>query len=1061
MPEPSDFLQRREYQTRFDALLASLTEEQRRAVSAIEGPVLVIAGPGTGKTHILAARIGEILRRTDTQAHQILCLTFTESAVLSMRNRLRHFMGDDAYRVPIYTFHSFCNRVIQENLETFGRRLSEPLSDLERIEFVRSLLYELPKDNPLARQSDPYFYEDKVRTLFQTMKAEGWTSDLVEQAAQAYLDDLPNRPEYAYKRKTGTFEKGDLKMGQIKKEQQNMELLCAAARLFDAYRTLLERHQRHDFEDMLRWVSDAFEQDEFLLRRYQEQFLYVLVDEFQDTNGVQYGILQQLVAYWEERPNLFLVGDDDQSIYEFQGARLKNVLDFYKEYERVMEWVVLPDNFRSTTPILRAAYELIGRNRLRLIEYMQANPKPDKRLRAANSELTTSKTEPLLLAYERLLDEDLGALHTLQEWHEKGIAYGDMAVIYCKHKQSERLTLLLDKASIPYSTRKQIDALKLPWMQQLLQVMRYVQRETAQPYKGEDLLYDLLYCEFWGLPDEDVLALAEHFAKQKNEERVFRWRDFLSDAHRLNALKLRLSERVLALGGLLKRATLNNRNLSLPEWLEWFSSASGLLSYLCRHAQKAVFVPALHALFDFVQNETRKNPKLNLRTLLELLSSMEKNGLGLPVHPSSRSDGEGVRLMTAHASKGLEFKAVLVLHAVADIWEKNRDGRHHFALPDTLIPSNQSDAEEASRRLFYVALTRAREHLVISYHLRNDADRTAEPTRYVDELRPVLSFKEIRLNPAQVQLGQELSMRPIVRPERFLLEEGQLRELLADFKLSASALDAYLRCPFAFYFQHVLRLPSLPGEAAVYGTAVHAALKRLFDRMQSHPERHFPPAGELTAWFVQELRRETSARNLDTFERLRRQGELLLPLYYQNRLAAWIEQSRQTTIYTERAFKNLEFEGIPLSGHVDKIVVFNQSDRRSVLVVDYKSGKIDDKRLEAPQNGSFGGSYWRQLHFYALLLDCSKQLPYPVRQAQIDYLNADPDGAFPIKSIDIDAQGRLAFQDLLRRTYRDIQDLKFAQGCGESGCQWCNLAQRQARFPENMRDEETELMDDV
>jgi len=236
--------------------LKRLNLQQRQAVDQIEGPVLVVAGPGTGKTHILSARIGRILMSTDTQANNILCLTFTDAGTHAMRERLLQFIGPEAHKVHIYTFHSFCNKVIQENLELFGIQQLEPLSELERVEIIRKLIDELPLAHPLKRgRRDIYFYEKHLYHLFQMMKKEHWTADYLQERIRLYLEDLPNRPEFIYKVKSGRYKKGDIKEGKLQLVKEKMERLWEAAVLFERYTTLLRQHRRYDYEALRKTIE--------------------------------------------------------------------------------------------------------------------------------------------------------------------------------------------------------------------------------------------------------------------------------------------------------------------------------------------------------------------------------------------------------------------------------------------------------------------------------------------------------------------------------------------------------------------------------------------------------------------------------------------------------------------------------------------------------------------------------------------------------------------------------------------------------------------------------------
>ena len=356
-------MERKDYNKAFAKELKRLNPAQKVAVEQIDGPVLVIAGPGTGKTHILTSRIGNILLETDTQPHNILCLTFTDAGVYAMRERLLELIGPEAHRVHIFTFHSFCNKIIKERMELFGRHDLEPLSELERVEIVRKLIDGLPQNHPLKQgKRDRYFYESQLYDLFQRMKSEAWTVKYVHEKIDEYLADLPSRPEYIYQRKTKDAVKGDLKQAKIDEQVERMERLRAASHLFPNYNAAMQQARRYDFADMILWVLREFERNEALLRNYQEQYLYFLVDEYQDTNGSQNAILHKLIEYWDN-PNVFIVGDDDQSIFEFQGARLKNLLDFHDDFQEDLTLVLLEDNYRSSQKILDSSKVLIDKNK--------------------------------------------------------------------------------------------------------------------------------------------------------------------------------------------------------------------------------------------------------------------------------------------------------------------------------------------------------------------------------------------------------------------------------------------------------------------------------------------------------------------------------------------------------------------------------------------------------------------------------------------------------------------------------------------------------------------------
>ncbi|MGZ3874485.1 MAG: UvrD-helicase domain-containing protein, partial [Mucilaginibacter sp.] len=249
------------YNEKFQQALARLNPEQTAAVNKMDGPVLVIAGPGTGKTQILAARIGKILTETDANAHEILCLTYTDAGAVAMRKRLFEFIGPEAYRVNIYTFHAFCNEIIQENLDYFGKLNMEALSDLESALLFRELVDEFDNDHLLKRfTGEIYFEVPRLKSLFSAMKSEGWDEAAIEKAVNEYLDDLPNREQFIYKRanpKAG-ISIGDPKQKDIDKAHDLMKKLLAAVGEFQNFGRKMKERGRYDYDDMIIWVLKAF-----------------------------------------------------------------------------------------------------------------------------------------------------------------------------------------------------------------------------------------------------------------------------------------------------------------------------------------------------------------------------------------------------------------------------------------------------------------------------------------------------------------------------------------------------------------------------------------------------------------------------------------------------------------------------------------------------------------------------------------------------------------------------------------------------------------------------------
>ncbi|HKK75445.1 MAG TPA: ATP-dependent DNA helicase [Saprospiraceae bacterium] len=1027
--KPSD---RQDYNTAFLEALDQLNADQRQAVDQIDGPVMVIAGPGTGKTHLLAARIGRILLDTDTQAANILCLTFTDAAVIAMRNRLLQFIGPEAHRVPIYTFHSFCNHIIQDNLEVFGRQELEPISELERIELIRDILGSLPPDHLLkVGLSDIFFYEKHLARLFERMKMEDWSAERVKKAITAYLDDLPQRPEYIYQRKSGSNQKGDPKTNKIDKEAERMAKLNAAVELYPVYEEAKYRARRYDYTDMILWVLRAFEEEEYLLRNYQERYQYLLVDEYQDTNGSQNQLIRQLASYWE-LPNVFIVGDDDQSIYEFQGARLKNLSDFYFQYLNDIELVMLQQNYRSTAAILEAARQVIQHNALRIIHQL-GEPKLEKQL------FSNYQAEGALriLEYPNQVQEVVGLFEEIKTLHEEGYPLGEVAVIYAKHAQVERLVELLERARIPYHTRRRINVLDTLLVRKILKLLDYFRQEMRRAFAGEPLLFEILHFDFLGLSAKDLAHISWHLNQYDYKTRPH-WREFLRKPEALKERALENPGALLTFGETLDRLLKESVNLSLPAFLEQIYNQLQVISYSLQQSDRVEQLQILSTLLNFAKSESRKKAEMNIDHFLNTIQKMQKNRIKLPLE-TGMDQSEALQLVTAHSSKGLEFERVYLLDVNQKAWEpKGRNNSFQFTLPDTLTFSGEEDAEEARRRLFYVAITRAKSYLQLSYALQDEKGKDRQRARFVDELMEAegVDFVQQKVSEAALLEAQVLEL---VTPPPVIIERApptQVDQVLDHFRLSISALNTFLRCPLSFYYRYILQVPVLMSEAAAYGNAMHQALQRLFLSMQASRPRIFPGERDFIQYFEQEMQRAQIYFSAKAYPRYLQKGRHSLRRFYQENYGRWSKR-----VVVEYTVRTAELDGVPLTGTIDKIE-FEKEQR--VHLVDYKTGRAKADKLKRPtEKKPEGGNYWRQLVFYKLLYEHFDQTGRIARRGSIVYLDPDRQDQLLRQEIEFDLKDTTALREMVKDTYARIRDHDFYQGCGEDNCHWCNFVRDQ------------------
>lgn len=1036
----------------FEQELKNLNPSQKTAVTQIAGPVLVIAGPGTGKTHILSARIGNILKETDTNPHNILCLTFTDAGVLAMRERLQEFIGPEAHKVHIYTFHSFCNTIIQDNLELFGRFEMEAISQLERVEIIREMMDELRESNILKKgRWDIYHYESHLGNLFKQMKSENWTREFIEEKIDEYLKSIPTREEFIYKKNTKHSKKGDLKQKKVDDIKDRLEKLRVGAKLFEVYKAKMKERNRYDYEDMIHWVLEEFKTNEALLRRYQEQYLYFLVDEYQDTNGSQNKILDSLIKYWDN-PNVFVVGDDDQSIFEFQGARLRNIMDFYNAHQPDIRLVMLKDNYRSSQHILDASKKVIDHNNERIIKNIEGL---EKSLVARSEDFAASIIRPRIIQYPNKMHEDAAVANEIERLHNEGFPLNEVAVIYAKHKQARNIISLLERKRIPYNTKRRVNILDLPLIDNLRTFLEYLYFEYKTPNTGEEFLFKIMHFDYLGIHPSDLNRLSNYMAKY-GRVRNISWREVIENEEELNKIQFRDKDAVYRFSELINSLLADFGNYRCLSFLERLINRSGLLHHVLHHDEKPWLLQIIGTFFDFVKRETDKNPRLSVKRLLDILKNMDENQLPIGVNKTIFAEN-GVNLVTAHGSKGLEFQIVFMIDAGKD-WDSTSAGRrYNFYLPETITLSNEeSDALESRRRLFYVAMTRAKEQLYISYAEKDNSSSPLARTQFIDEMledeKLGLEVEEKVLPPENIIEVQALLLAALEQPKIDAQEATSVVELLEGFVLSVSSMNRYQSCPLSFYYEYVLRIPSVPNEAATYGTAMHNSLKRLFDKMLLHPERAFPTRDELVDYFQKEMKRKRHYFSKKGFSRRMNMGKRNLKAYYSANIKKW-----EKNVLPEMDIRNVEYRGVPLKGSLDKVVNINEKQAK---VVDYKTGSLNDKKMKPPKNKNIlGGIYWRQLYFYKILYENYRNNDRKIIQGEISYLETDRKKNFPVKSLSYNSEHEALVGEMMVESYQSIMSQNFYEGCGEDTCKWCNFVKKNIMV-DSFSDEDAGDLDD-
>ncbi|MBS1496151.1 MAG: ATP-dependent helicase [Bacteroidetes bacterium] len=1011
-----------------------LNPQQQIAVDTIEGPVMVIAGPGTGKTQILAARIGKILLETDALPENILCLTYTDAGAIAMRKRLQQFIGADAYKVNIYTFHAFCNDVIQENLSLFDKNSLDAISELESIQLFKSLIDNFPKNHPLKRYRGDVYYEiNNLRSLFSSMKREGWKPEYIFQKIDEYINDLPLRDEFIYKKKYKQYNAGDIKVDKIEEEKERMEKLRAAVHEFENYQKLMRQKNRYDFDDMINWVIKVFEENPLVLSNYQERFQYILVDEYQDTSGTQNRLVQLLINYWD-KPNVFVVGDDDQSIYRFQGANVENMLEFANNYSKDLQTIVLTNNYRSTQPILDVSKTLINKNEERLVNQIEGLSKD---LISANSKINNLTNPPEIIEYNTVKEEMAAIALRIEELINNKVEPGKIAVIYKENKYGEELANYLRIKNIAYYSKRSINILAQPFVQKLITILRYLYAEHDSPYGGDQMLFEIMHFDFYQIPPIEIARLTVETNHKKYSNEPASLRKLLLDKANQPAQNLfdkGLHEKLVWFSKMMEQLIADVSNVTLQQLFSNIVQHAAVLNYIMKSNDKIVLLQFLTGLFDFIKEETRRNPFLTLQGLIQIIDLMEDEDLPLPMINVSGSD-KAVNLLTAHGSKGLEFEYVFFAGANASSWEKKRKPSGGYTLPDTMFSSLPADnMEEELRRLFYVALTRAEKYLYISYAKRSNDVKLLEPTMFIAEITDQYPIEKILYTvPEEEMVSFQILQFAAQRPEIEKFEEDFVTALLDKFVMNVTALNNYLKCPLGFYYTNLVRIPTGKNEATEFGSAIHYALEQLFKKMQDSKKDIFPSADEMVEDFIKFMHRHREHFTQEAFDRRMEYGGEVLRNYYAKYIHSW---NKVVTI--ERTIRGVVVQGVPLKGKLDKLE-FNGNE---VNVVDYKSGDIDKakQKLKAPNKDEpNGGDYWRQAVFYKILIDHYDQKSWKVISTEFDFVEPDKKKEYRKEKIMITAADTETVKQQIIQVWEKIQARDFYTGCGKEDCHWCNF----------------------
>jgi DNA helicase II / ATP-dependent DNA helicase PcrA len=986
---------------KFEGLYKELNTQQKQAVDAIEGPVMVIAGPGTGKTQILTLRIANILQKTDATPDSILALTFTESGVFSMRKRLVEIIGSAGYRVGIFTFHSFCNEIIRRFPDSFPKIIgANQLNDIEKISILKDIIEKsnLKKLKPFG---DNFFYINSIRGKLSELKRENISPKellkniKLQRKEFEIIEDLYNEKGAHKGKMKGKYN------ALLKKIEKNEEL----GLVYQMYEKELKERRLYDYEDMIIETIKAFETDSDLLLTLQEEYQYVLADEHQDANNSQNRLLELLASY-HKNPNLFIVGDEKQAIFRFQGASLENFLYFKNLYKNAIS-VTLLQNYRSYQHILDSAHSLINSSTEPLTK---ARPSLEgkKDVDGAN------KIE--LRVFSKQEYEYLFLAKDIKNKINDGVSPEEITVLYRNNKDVNAIMRIFEKNNIPFVIESDQNILLDNDMVKLIALLRAI-----NSFGEERFLLPVLHFDFLNIDNLDIYKLNSYAKRTKiNLYDILKSENTLKDAGVENYKKLH------NLFNLINSWKGFSKNRSITELMEIVVEESGFLNHLLSGIETNEKIIKLSGFFDTAKKLVENHREYKLENFIEHIDLLEEHNI-LVKKDSKFIIPKKARLMTAHKSKGLEFDFVYIVGVYDKHWG-NKRMIEHFKIPIKAL-ENESDNDD-DRRLFYVALTRARLNVNISYSKQGDNGELQLPSQFIEEIDSKF-IKEFDTSSFESNIKEEEFMIPKKLVKISVKDKDYLNKLFKEQGLSVTALNNYLECPWNYFYSSLLRIPKASNKHMMFGTAVHRTLKDLFDKLQTG---ELIKKNKLLILFEDYLGRQPFSES--EYKEVLEKGVKAIDGYYDNYKENW-KNSGIKKILNE--FKvSVLFEGIKLRGDLDKIEILDGNG--SVNVVDYKTGKPKSRNVIEGNTKTSDGNYKRQLVFYKLLLDLYDDGRFNMISGEIDFVQPDEkDRYHKEKFIVIDEEIK-KLKEIIKNTTKEILELSFwDRKCNKKDCHYCKI----------------------
>lgn len=1035
----------------FEKSYQNLNKEQLQAVDSIYGPVLVIAGPGSGKTELLAVRVANILQKDDIPASSILCLTFTDTATLNMKERLVEMIGDVGYKVAIFTFHSFCKEIIARNPEYFYNGANfKPADEIVRTEIIQNILASLRYDDPLASKHPRlgFVYLKDVKQAISDIKEGGLTPeefknvlDYTEkemEKIQPLIDEvfskrvnnstihevqkiiaklrnfekessLPQFESFTKKiidslSKTlvGTDKEKRARISawkshhtkknkgkRILKDYLYMEKQKSLAKVYALYKDEMYQRGLFDFSDMILDVIKVLEKESSLRYDLQERFQHIQVDEFQDTNGAQMRLLMTITADEpHNQPNVCVVGDDDQAIYRFQGAEIANILDFKNYFARV-NIITLKNNYRSTRKILKVARKVITRGEERL----------ENKLKEVQKDLVSVAGDggKIVAKRFRTKEEEYSYVsREIKELIDHGTDPEEITVIGRTHKILKEITPYFFELGVPVYAERKENVLENELVIQIIKMIRFsTYLFEGDTKKAEHLLPDILSFPFWKIDRSKVWKLARRVKKEK-----ISWFKAMENDPQLKNIVLFFDDlakktRTKPVEEVIDFAIGNRKDYFISPFKDFYFNKSQLKENPDEYFK---FLSAIKK-FLITLRKYRKGEFINCFEFLDFVDIHQENNIPINDTNPLITDKRSVSLITAHGAKGKEFQAVFVLNCTEEIWAKSKNN-FKLSYPINLPFRRSAETVDDQLRLFYVCITRAKKILYLTSFKFKDSNRENSPLEFINHLR----FKEGSLSITPKEL--ETSLQSYYGPPFCKTEKKLLESVVSNYQLSVTGLNKFLDIidygPQAFFEDVILRFPKKKSANASFGTAIHATIKDIYLILKRDS---LPSLKKILKIFEKYLQLENLSET--DFKKYFQRGKDCLSIFY--------NENKDVFNVNDLIEKDFSNQGVvvgnqQLTGKIDKMTL----NANKIIVTDFKTGRALDRWNETDSYKKIKAyKFKNQLIFYKLLVENSRDFSnYRVNQGVISFVEPNKDGnlidlSFTISKDDVERMKKL------------------------------------------------------